>query len=55
MNCLILGKNPPVKSVSLKKKYAIRGRRLVHLESLLEYIEGMAAAQAGTQPQEGGE
>ncbi|MEP6669524.1 MAG: hypothetical protein ABJF10_10250 [Chthoniobacter sp.] len=45
MNALILGQNPPVRSVSLKKRYAIRGSRLIHLGSLLEYIEGVAAAQ----------
>lgn len=45
MNALILGKNPPVKSVSLKKRCAVRGVRLIHLGSLLDYIEGMAAAQ----------
>lgn len=46
LNALILGKNPPVKSVSLKQRYAVRGRRLIHLQSLLDYIEGMATAQA---------
>jgi len=45
LNALILGPNPPVKSVSLKKRHAIRGTRLIHLESLLAYIEGVAAAQ----------
>ena len=49
MNALILGANPPVKSVSLKKRYAVRGTRLVHLGSLLEYIEAMASSQ-GNQP-----
>ena len=45
LNSIILGTNPPVKSVSLKKRYAIRGTRLIHLASLLEYIEGMADSQ----------
>lgn len=45
MNALILGNNPQVESVSLRKRYAIRGTRLIHLGSLLEYIAGMAAAQ----------
>jgi hypothetical protein len=49
LNALILGKNPPVKSVSLRKQYAVRGKRLIHLGSLLDYIEGKAAAQ-GNQP-----
>jgi hypothetical protein len=34
--------------VSLKKRYAIRGTRLIHLGSLLEYIDGVAAAQQPT-------
>lgn len=54
MNALILGPNPPVKSVSLKKRYAIRGTRLIHLGSLLEFIETMANSQ-GNQPKKGGE
>lgn len=45
LNALILGPTPLVKSVSLKKRYQVRGTRLIHLGSLLEYIEGMAAAQ----------
>jgi hypothetical protein len=45
LNALILGKNPPVKSASLKGPYAIRGSRLIHLGSLLAFIEGMATAQ----------
>ena len=49
LNNLVLGKNPPVKSVSLKmKRHAIRGCRIILLSSLLEYIEGMAAAQQPT-------
>jgi hypothetical protein len=45
MNELVLGSNAPVKSVSLKKRYAVRGTRLVHLGSLLAYIEAMATSQ----------
>jgi len=45
MNGLILGANPAVKSVSLKKRYAIRGTRLIHLGSLLAFIETMANSQ----------
>ena len=45
LNSLILGNKPLVKSVSLRKRYAIRGTRLIHLRSLLEYIDGVAAAQ----------
>jgi hypothetical protein len=45
MNSLILGNNPPVKSVSLRKRYAIRGTRLIHLESLLAYLESVADSQ----------
>ena len=49
LNNLILGKTPPVKSVSLRtKRHAIRGCRIILLSSLLEYIEGMAAAQQPT-------
>lgn len=54
LNALILGKNPVVKSVSLRQTYALRGKRLIHLQSLLDYIEGVATAQ-GNQPTEGGE
>ena len=45
LNSLILGPNPPVHSVSLRKQYAVRGKRLIHLGSLLAYIESVAAAQ----------
>ncbi len=36
--CEANGYNPPVKSVVLKKRGAIRGIRLVHLDSLLTYL-----------------
>lgn len=48
LNNLILGKNPPVKSVSLRQHHAIRGCRIILLQSLLEFIEGMAVAQQST-------
>ena len=51
MNGLILGDNPPVRSVSLRKKYAVRGTRLIHLESLLEYLEAVADSQNQTKNQ----
>jgi hypothetical protein len=49
LNALILGPKPLVKSVSLKKRYAVRGTRLIHLGSLLLYIESVAAEQNKTQ------
>jgi len=45
MNQLILGTNPPVKSISLRKRYAIRGTRLIHLGSLLAHLEAVAESQ----------
>lgn len=48
LNNLILGSNPQVKSVSLKKRYAIRGTRMIHFQSLLDYIESVAASQQPT-------
>lgn len=48
LNNLILGKNPQVKSVSLRQHHAIRGCRIILLQSLLEFIEGMAKAQSST-------
>jgi len=43
LNMLVLpnkmnGWNPPVKSVSLRPKGALRGVRLVHFDSLLKYL-----------------
>jgi hypothetical protein len=32
----------------MRKRYATRGTRLIHLESLLTYIESVAAAQQST-------
>jgi hypothetical protein len=48
LNNLILGSNPPVRSVSLRRRHAIRGCRIILLKSLLAYIEGLAAAQDPT-------
>lgn len=48
LNGLILGPTPVVKSVSLRKRHAIRGVRLINLESLLRFIE--AAAQSTQAP-----
>jgi hypothetical protein len=45
MNALILGKNPPVKSVSVRKKYAVRGVRLIFVESLIAHLLSLAAEQ----------
>lgn len=38
LNSLILGPNAPVKSVSLRKRHALKGTRLIHLQSLLDYL-----------------
>ena len=45
LNTLVLGPNAPVKSVSLRKRHAIRGVRLIHLQSLLEYLDGLASPE----------
>jgi len=45
MNALVLGPNPPVKSVVVARKGASRGIRLVHLESLLEHLNGLLEQQ----------
>ena len=39
--CRANGFNPPVKSVVLKKRGAIRGIRLIHLDSLLTYLSSL--------------
>lgn len=51
INGLILGPNPPVRSVSLRQRFALRGTRLIHFQSLLDYIERAAESsqQGGTQ------
>ena len=48
LNALILGKNPPIKSVSVRQPHAIRGTRLILLSSLLDYLAGLGAAQNPT-------
>ena len=45
---------PPVKSIALRKPGAIRGCRLIHLASLLQFLEQVAVSQ-GNQPAKGGE
>ena len=45
MNGLILGRNPSVRSVSLRKQFALKGTRLIHLGSLLAYLDAMATSQ----------
>ena len=47
INDLILGTNPPVRSVSFCKEGASRGIRLVHLPSLLAYLHDLMAKQQG--------
>jgi hypothetical protein len=38
LNALILGPNPPVKSICLRRRGAARGVRLIVTASLLEYL-----------------
>jgi hypothetical protein len=38
---------PDIKTCSLKRPGTTKGRRLVHLPSLLGYLEGLAIAQGG--------
>ena len=43
LNTLILpcdanGHHPPVRSISLRRPGCLKGKRLIHLESLLEYL-----------------
>lgn len=45
VNDLVLGPDPPVKSVVLARKGASRGIRLVHLGSLLEHLNGLMIQQ----------
>jgi len=49
LNNLVLGSNPPVKSVSMRKQYAVRGTRLIHLGSLLAHIESMVEAPSAAE------
>lgn len=45
LNGLILGTNAPVRSLSLRKQFALKGTRLIHLGSLLAYLESVASSQ----------
>jgi len=45
LNALILGKNPAVRSVSVRKKYAARGVRLIFLDSLVAHLLSLAREQ----------
>ena len=45
LNGLILGPNAPVRSLSLRKQFALKGTRLIHLGSLLAYLDAMATSQ----------
>jgi hypothetical protein len=38
INQLVLGAKAPVKSVSLRPRGSLRGVRLIHLQSLLDYL-----------------
>lgn len=38
LNNLVLGDNPPVKSVVLRRRGALRGIRLINVDSLLTYL-----------------
>ena len=52
MNALILGKNPPVKSISVRKKYAVRGIRLIFLHSLISHLLSLANEQCSGEARE---
>ncbi|RBP41472.1 hypothetical protein DES53_107304 [Roseimicrobium gellanilyticum] len=39
--CAANGYKPPVKSIVLKKKHAVRGVRLIHVGSLLNYLNSL--------------
>ena len=45
LNGLILGNHAPVRSLSLRKQFALKGTRLIHLGSLLAYLDGVASSQ----------
>lgn len=40
--CKANGFKPPVRSVVQKKKYAVRGIRLIHFESLIDHLNSLA-------------
>jgi hypothetical protein len=50
INELILGSRPRVKSVVLRKRGAIRGVRLIHLESLLAHLHAEMVRQIEAAP-----
>ena len=52
LNGLILGNNAPVRSLSLRKQFALKGTRLVHLGSLLAYLDGVASSQSNNQTED---
>ena len=43
LNDLILGPNPPVRSVCLRKRGQGRGTRLISYDSLMEFLNGLNA------------
>jgi hypothetical protein len=47
LNELVLGPGAKVESVVLRRKGASRGIRLIHLDSLLTFLHGAMAQQAG--------
>lgn len=51
---LTTGHRPPVESVVIRKRGAVRGVRLVNLQSLLDYLRSQAAIDA-TEPGHGEE
>lgn len=48
--CAANGGRPPVKSVVLKKRHAMRGIRLIHVPSLLGYLDSLAADANAADP-----
>lgn len=50
LNKLILGPNARVKSVLLSQPGAARGVRIVHFQSLLDYLNGQMEEQAAARP-----
>ncbi|MCB1064279.1 MAG: hypothetical protein KDN20_15355 [Verrucomicrobiae bacterium] len=47
MNYLILGPEAPVKSIVISQPGATRGIRLIHFQSLMNYLDGLVKAQNG--------
>lgn len=47
LNDLILGSNPPVKSLVLKQDGASRGIRLIHRQSLIDWLYQVMGEQNG--------